>query len=182
MLIKCYETLRCILMKNFTEMYPWCFKWQQTNFDSGTKSLSVTNADQVLWRHELEPILAKFYDAIWRTSPGYNKFKFECLFFEPTPTWDTIMQRHATVQIGVKSKMVRVELWHLCQDIFLQSNQWAEWETNEVTRSGGINSSPPSASYVHKWIGSALVQIMACHQFSAMPLSKPMLGYCQLNL
>ena len=32
-----------------------------------------------------------------------------------------------------------------------------------------------------QWIGSALVQIMACHLFGAKPLSKPMLGYCQLN-
>ena len=30
-------------------------------------------------------------------------------------------------------------------------------------------------------IGSALVQIMACRLFGAKPLSKPMLGYCQLD-
>ena len=29
--------------------------------------------------------------------------------------------------------------------------------------------------------GSALVQIMACRLFGAKPLSKPMLGYCQLD-
>ena len=43
------------------------------------------------------------------------------------------------------------------------------------------NSSPPSATYMHQWIGSALVQIMACRLFSAKPLSKPVLGYCQLD-
>ena len=41
-----------------------------------------------------------------------------------------------------------------------------------------INSSPPSAAYVRQWIGSALVQIMACRRFGAKPLSTPMLGYC----
>ena len=41
-----------------------------------------------------------------------------------------------------------------------------------------INSSPPSATYMHQWIGSAFVQIMACHLISAKPFSKPMLGCC----
>ena len=45
----------------------------------------------------------------------------------------------------------------------------------------GINSSPHSAANMHQWIGSALVQIMACHLFSAKPLSKPMLSYYQLD-
>ena len=46
-----------------------------------------------------------------------------------------------------------------------------------------INSlSPPSATYMHQWIGSALVQIMACRLFGAKSLSKPMLAYCQLDL
>ena len=44
-----------------------------------------------------------------------------------------------------------------------------------------LNSSPPSAAYMCQWIGSALVQIMACRLFSTKPLSKPMLGYCQLD-
>ena len=43
-----------------------------------------------------------------------------------------------------------------------------------------FNSSPPSATYMCQWIGSALVQMMACRLFGAKPLSKPMLGYCQL--
>ena len=43
-----------------------------------------------------------------------------------------------------------------------------------------INSSPHSAAYMRQWIGSALVQIMACRLFGAKPLSKPMLCYSQL--
>ena len=45
----------------------------------------------------------------------------------------------------------------------------------------GINSSTPSAAYMCQWIGSALVQIMACRLFGAKPLSKSMLVYCQLE-
>ena len=37
------------------------------------------------------------------------------------------------------------------------------------------NSSPHSAAYMRQWIGSALVQIMACRLFGAKPLSKPIL-------
>ena len=44
-----------------------------------------------------------------------------------------------------------------------------------------VNLSPPSATYKHQWIGSALVQIMACCLFSTKPLSKPMLSHCQLD-
>ena len=42
-------------------------------------------------------------------------------------------------------------------------------------------TSPPSAAYMREWIGSALVQIMACHLFGAKPLPEPMLTYCQLD-
>ena len=44
-----------------------------------------------------------------------------------------------------------------------------------------VNSSPPSAAYMLQWISSTLVQMMACRLFDAKPLSKPMLGYGQLD-
>ena len=47
------------------------------------------------------------------------------------------------------------------------------------------NSSPTNAAYKHKWIGSALVQIMVCRLFGTKPLSEPMntLYYtCDLNI
>ena len=44
-----------------------------------------------------------------------------------------------------------------------------------------FNTFPPSAAYMRQWIGSALVQVMACRLFSAKPLPEPMLVYCQLN-
>ena len=47
--------------------------------------------------------------------------------------------------------------------------------TDTVLIMCAINSSPPSAAYMHQWIGSALVLN------GAKPLSKPMPGYCQLG-
>ena len=47
--------------------------------------------------------------------------------------------------------------------------------------SGVFNLIPPTAAYMRQWIGSALVQIMACRLFGAKPLSETMLGYCQLD-
>ena len=57
-------------------------------------------------------------------------------------------------------------------------DSYCEYFLNKLSQ---IKSSPPSAAYMHQWIGSALVQIMACHLFGAEPLSKPILGYFQLN-
>ena len=52
---------------------------------------------------------------------------------------------------------------------------------SKILRDYLLNSSPPSAGYMRQWIGSALVQLMACHLFGTKPLSKLMLGYCQLD-
>ena len=46
---------------------------------------------------------------------------------------------------------------------------------------GTINSSPPSATYMYQWTGSALLQVMACHLFGAKSLPAPMMAYCQLD-
>ena len=43
------------------------------------------------------------------------------------------------------------------------------------------NSSPPSATYMHQWTGSKLVQVMACRLFGAKSLPELMLTYCQLD-
>ena len=59
--------------------------------------------------------------------------------------------------------------------------QWNSWVPDLHKRCTKFKSPPPSAAYMHQGIGSALVQIMACCLFGAKPLSKPMLGYCQLE-
>ena len=44
-----------------------------------------------------------------------------------------------------------------------------------------MNSSPPSVTYMHQWMRSALVQLRACHLSVAKPLSEPMSVFCQLD-
>ena len=43
------------------------------------------------------------------------------------------------------------------------------------------NPTHPRAAYMRQWSESTLVQIMACRLFGAKPLSKPTVGYCQLD-
>ena len=50
-----------------------------------------------------------------------------------------------------------------------------------IYMASSLNTSPPSAAYTPQWIGSTLVQMMACHLFGSKPLSKSMLRYCQLD-
>ena len=54
-------------------------------------------------------------------------------------------------------------------------------EKNDPGSQFRVNSSPPSAAYMRRWTGSALVQIMACRLDGAKPLSEPMLTYCELD-
>ena len=44
-----------------------------------------------------------------------------------------------------------------------------------------LKSSPLSAAYMRQWIGPEFIKIKACNLFGAKPLSKPMLGYSQLD-
>ena len=48
-------------------------------------------------------------------------------------------------------------------------------------KDSALHSSPPNATYMRQWIGSALVQIMGCCLCIVKPLSKPVLVYCQLD-
>ena len=45
-----------------------------------------------------------------------------------------------------------------------------------------MNSSPPGAAYMRQWLGSALVQVMACRLFGTKPLPDPMLTFCHWDL
>ena len=53
---------------------------------------------------------------------------------------------------------------------------------NDLNYCFDLNLSPPSATYLHQWIRSALVQTIACRLFGTKPISKPILGYCKLHL
>ena len=80
------------------------------------------------------------------------------------------------------SKAVELNYW---QKIFRNVPSLLITSTPWMFRSklwySDVNSSPPSAAYMHQRIRSALVQIMAHRLFSTERLSELMLGYCQLN-
>ena len=59
--------------------------------------------------------------------------------------------------------------------------RFSKWNSVDRNNIPYINSSPPSAAHIRHWSGLVLVQIMACRLFGAKQLSKPMLGYCQLD-
>ena len=50
-----------------------------------------------------------------------------------------------------------------------------------IPHTGRVNSSPPSATYMRQWAGSALVRVMAWRRTGAKPLPEPMLAYCELD-
>ena len=86
--------------------------------------------------------------------------------------------------IDTSSKLVQAMAWHQIGNKPLPKpviTQIPALCLNVLIPQG--NSSPPSAAYMRQWIGSALVQIMACRLYGAKPsLSKPMLGYWNLDL
>ena len=59
--------------------------------------------------------------------------------------------------------------------------KWPAIQQKNPSETDPFNSSPPSAAYMRQWIGSTLVQIVACRLFDTKPLSKPMQGYYQLG-
>ena len=80
-----------------------------------------------------------------------------------------------------------IHVWRISQSvpkIFIQYNIFKNDNFKFIVthrQSHWVNSSPPSDPYMRQWIGSALVQIMACRLISAKPLSEPMLEYCYLE-
>ena len=61
------------------------------------------------------------------------------------------------------------------QNMFLNTTLFIQLEARLELLQFCMNSSRPSVTYMRQWIGSALVQIVACRLFGAKPLSKPML-------
>ena len=91
----------------------------------------------------------------------------------PNTTWKTEITNINFTWI----ENVYVDISYLNTRVHITNMMW--WKNGlEILH---FNSYPPCAPYMRQSIGSALVQIMACRLFGAKPLSKPILGYCQLN-
>ena len=86
------------------------------------------------------------------------------------------LQCHYVMFFVFVHKIIFEDLYILC--FVYWSNLYLP---NKYKYSEDMYSSSPSAAYMCQWIGSALVQIMACRLFGAEPLFKPMLDYYQLD-
>ena len=73
------------------------------------------------------------------------------------------------------------KIWILKYDVIFTLCFWEPFECRSGIRIWHLNSSPPSATYMHQWTGSTLVQVIACCFFSAKPLLKLVLAYCQMD-
>ena len=60
-----------------------------------------------------------------------------------------------------------------------RQSQLPKYLLSRVCTTINVNSSPHSAAYVRRWIGSALLQIMVCRLFRTKPLSEQTFRYSQ---
>ena len=97
---------------------------------------------------------------------------------------------HLCIRKGVGSNLTHYKL-HCCEEIISQSLRCyvriqgiSSHSTNPATleysspSTRRVNSFPPSATYMHRWTGSTLVQVMAWRRTGDEPLPEPMLIYC----
>ena len=60
-----------------------------------------------------------------------------------------------------------------------RQSQLPKYLLSRVCTTINVNSSPHSAAYMRRWIGSALLQIMVCRLFGTKPLSEQTFRYSQ---
>ena len=73
-----------------------------------------------------------------------------------------------------KPTLIQVMAWCRQATSHYLSHCWPRSMTpNGVIRPQWVNSSPPSATHMHQWIGSTSVQVIACCLFCTKPLSEP---------
>ena len=109
-----------------------------------------------------------------------NKAMQSCEFISSDTVYiDDLVQDN---DISVDKYTKPMTWFKILQFVFPAGLGWlAQHEPEIIGSLTNVNSSPPSAAYMHQWTGSALVQVMACRLFGAKPLSEPMLPYCQLD-
>ena len=109
---------------------------------------------------------------------------FKCIFLNENG-WIPIkisLKFVPKVPINNIPALVQIMAWRRPGDKLLSEPMMIRLPTHIcVTQPQWVNSSPPRAAYMCQWIRSALIQIMVCRLFSAKPLSKPMLEYCELD-
>ena len=104
------------------------------------------------------------------------------MFYSTVTTWKGLGKCHGRVMekslnfiLGfLYEPCLAISLWNYLVNYLSKiwfKSSWGQW----------VNSSPPSATYMRQWTGSAFVRVMSCHLFGAKALPEPMLAYCQLD-
>ena len=158
----------------------------------------MASPTRMYWRYHSLPLIqryARHYDVmVWHTLLSIT---FKCSFLYEN--WYILIQitlkrvRHCS--INDNPTLITMMIWCQVNDKLLSEPTWFcllthIWVTrprcvNPVLAGKPLNVEhmlsthiPPNAADMHQWIGSALVQIMACRLVGADTLSKPMLDYC----
>ena len=142
--------------------------------------LCLTKGEQTIETPEIWDAIVLIMTSLWWTRMAQNTTKPCVYFMDVDPADDTLLMKN----------------W-LWIEFLTDSMLWADKSVSGSTKLADgqrrqiihfpvhtvyfFDSSPPSAAYMCQWIGSALVQIMACRLFGVKPLSKPMGRYCQLD-
>ena len=136
-----------------------------------------------------------FLQAILRHSPKIHTVSSgqTVSFIHPCPTQATLWLKWTAANLTYPTALHEITLLYYLHAIrpihgfdalcffvvILNSFLWDPCEL--FTLFVRVNSSPPGATYIRQWTGTALVHVMACRLFGAKPLSEPMLGCYQLD-
>ena len=95
-------------------------------------------------------------------------------------TWANYTYKQASKSISSLGTNFNEILTTLVQNL-LQNLSFKKMHLKVSSAKWQLTSSPPSDVDMRQWIGSSLVQVMACRLFDAKSLPEPMLPYCQLD-
>ena len=121
---------------------------------------------KLIWKRHLSESNHFVSISIWHTHPFYGPWLFQANAVPPLSGTSKISAWPGARQISCYWICKIIRLW-CCR-------HWRWLFVNQLIF-------PYSASYMPQWIGLALIQIMACRLFGAMPLSEPMLEFCELD-
>ena len=142
------------------------------------KRLNMTMRPFVQWKINICPIVVKQISKCILNAMNISLFQayFTEMYFDINPSVSHKTESYCEYRIICSRRShSQVPQWRQVNIVAaIDIRQWPiKWTL--------FNPSPPSAAYMRQWMMLTLVQIMACRLFGAKTLSKPLLGYCQLD-
>ena len=124
------------------------------------------------------PVARDLHVVIGRTLAGSTRAVQSCLC---SPMWHVVCLQHLA---RASSEQSRSSVGQMDRKIQTRppaerQSQLPKYLLSRVCTTINVNSSPHSAAYVRRWIGSALLQIMVCRLIGTKPLSGQTFRYSQ---